>query len=97
MLGSAAGGLLRLTPEFYRVASPAHSANALHRSYAIKRLSVSFLGRLFLAVAAVILLAQGQQPVAVENGFFFAASVVLLVNATRNAWFLLVHELPGHV
>lgn len=95
LLALALGSLLRLVPEFLRMSFSAESTAAEHRGYAFKRLSISLLGRLFLAAAAVALLLPAARFMSMDSAFL-TATVVLLVNAVRNAWFLLVHELPGH-
>ncbi len=89
-------GLVRFFPEFFNVIFSGRAMDTEHRGYAITRLSVSLTGRLLLAAASVgLFLPSAIQRLSVEIGFF-AGTIMLLANATRSAWFLLVHELPRH-
>ncbi len=88
--------VMRFVPEFFNVIFSGRAMDAEHRGYAISRLSISLAGRLFLAAASVeLFLPSTIQLLSMEIGFF-AGTIILLVNATRSAWFLLVHELPRH-
>jgi hypothetical protein len=70
-------------------------AHAEHRSYIIRRMGLSLLGRLMLLSGGVgLLLWHDTRPDLLQDLMFvFSGSVVLLIAALRNAWFLLIHEL----
>ena len=70
-------------------------SHAEHRSYFIRRMAMSLGGRLLLAVGGLGLLLDHDGIAAVWQDlmFVFSGSVVLMIAALRNAWFLLIHEL----
>jgi|HubBroStandDraft_5_1064220.scaffolds.fasta_scaffold31747_2 hypothetical protein len=67
----------------------------LHRQYLLKRLGLSLLARALLLAGAVSLFLAHDEHVEIMQDlmFVFSGTTVLLIAATRNAWFLLVHEL----
>lgn len=70
-------------------------SHALHRQHLLRRLSLSLLGRVLLLVGAGELLVRQPTLDSVQQSVFFvfSGSVVLLISAMRNAWFLLMQEL----
>jgi hypothetical protein len=69
--------------------------HAEHRGYFIRRMAMSLLGRAMLAAGGLGLLFDHGDIAAVWQDlmFVFSGSVVLMIAALRNAWFLLIHEL----
>jgi hypothetical protein len=66
-----------------------------HRQYLFKRMGLSLLARALLLTGAGALLLQHEDHVDVWQDllYVFIGATTLLIAATRNAWFLLVHEL----
>ncbi|HEX7964405.1 MAG TPA: hypothetical protein VF651_01700 [Gammaproteobacteria bacterium] len=66
-----------------------------HRAYFMRRFAMSLLGRALLAGGGAGLLfgVVGGVQARQDLLFIFSGSVVLMIAALRNAWFLLVHEL----
>ncbi|MGA9852463.1 MAG: hypothetical protein WBR15_05970 [Gammaproteobacteria bacterium] len=69
--------------------------HAPHRQHLLRRLGLSLLGRVLLLVGAgELLLLQPNLGTVRQSVFFvFSGSVVLLISAMRNAWFLLLQDL----
>ncbi|MGH8428208.1 MAG: hypothetical protein ACRES7_09550 [Gammaproteobacteria bacterium] len=64
-----------------------------HRRYFFIRMGISVMARALLLIGAIAML-QNVDVTVIDYWFFiFAGTISLLVSATRNAWFLLVHEL----
>jgi hypothetical protein len=68
--------------------------NATHRGHFIRRLWMSLLGRAFVCMGGIMLFLYHDSGAAVEQDmvFVFSGSLVLLIAAMRNAWFLLLQE-----
>lgn len=66
-----------------------------HRAYFIRRFAMSLIGRALLVGGGLCLLLGDAGAHDVAQGLLsvFSGSVVLMIAALRNAWFLLVHEL----
>ncbi|HEY1771999.1 MAG TPA: hypothetical protein VGH91_02275 [Gammaproteobacteria bacterium] len=69
-------------------------AHDSHREHYIRRLGLSMVGRGLLCWGGVTLFLYHDTGHAIENdmGYIFSGSVVLLIAAMRNAWFLLLQE-----
>lgn len=62
-----------------------------HSRYVAKRVKISLIGDAFFIYAGIVILLGWKS---VDLGLMlFAAMVILLLTSTRNAWFILVHEL----
>ena len=68
---------------------------SLHRQYLIRRLGLSLLARVLLLCGAFDLYLRHTNHIDVQDDmiFVFSGSASLVISSTRNAWFLLVHEL----
>jgi hypothetical protein len=68
--------------------------HAIHREHIIRRLWMSILGRAFLCAGGVALFLAHDSAFAVEQDMIliFSGSLVLLIAAMRNAWFLMLQE-----
>jgi hypothetical protein len=66
-----------------------------HRQYLIRRLGLSLLARVLLLAGAASLYFQHASHADIQEAmtFVFSGGVSLVISSTRNAWFLLVHEL----
>ena len=65
-----------------------------HRRHFINRLGLSLLGRALLCVGGISLIFSHATAAQVESAmsYVFSGSVVLLIAAMRNAWFLILQE-----
>jgi len=70
-------------------------AHSQHRAYIIRRFGLSLLGRVMLALAGILLILQNDTRAYAWQDlmFVFSGSVVLLIAAIRNAWYLLINEM----
>jgi hypothetical protein len=69
-------------------------AHSTHREHFIRRVGLSLLGRGLLLIGGIMLYFQHSTGAQVEGDmmWFFSGSLILLISAMRNAWFLVLQE-----
>jgi hypothetical protein len=64
-----------------------------HRGYFLKRMGFSLFAHVLLIVGAICMLENVDTKILDYWLLVFGGTIALLISATRNAWFLLIHEL----